>query len=597
MNTSKVKNMTAKTTVCAAAAVLAGVISSASAGEFYDNETTNTMFTVNASAVDLTESVWGGTPTNGSATVQSASDAIVLDTDLDDPLVYTPGGTSGEIAVVKAHVVVSPNATVPEAITDAQAALTTVTNNSGYLEWYGLVGGNSGAEWIALTGDTPVTDEAYDIIITLDNRAGQKTIRYSVKGPGDADYTHLTYETTEWLNNPKNNKSGITAIAFSGVGQFGDFSADSVVNDAVSIEYVGEVAGFDFKGGSVTALVSAASGSFAGKTATLSIVDFADGSTKTFDAVSVPNDGNLSWDLSDKITTLTPGGTYSYTVSISGGPSASGTFTAANWNADGDWFRAAVGDIYNGTWSETPEITNSNQYAIYGDTSFNVTDSNPGMGVVSRVDTKYTFETFVSADALQALDDAVSGIVAATNGSGAAWYAYTGNATWSPLDAITPAVNAEYILRAEFDFKSSTKRVRYQVSTDNGASFTPMTLSGNQWIDLTAAGQAKTSLSAVSISGKGVLTSIRATVSDSSVAAAGGNHYATLWDAIESNSGAVTLLTNATLTPSGIGRRIFQITDIGFEMKYNEAASAGWSLFKKGDYWYLMKIGGTYLFK
>ena len=253
MNTSKVKNMTAKTTVCAAAAVLAGVISSASAGDFYgNNETTNNMFTVNASAVDLTESVWGGTPTNGSATVQSASDAIVLDTDLDDPLVYTPGGTSGEIAVVKAHVVVSPNATVPEAITDAQAALTTVTNNSGYLEWYGLVGGNSGAEWIALTGDTPVTDEAYDIIITLDNRANHKTIRYSVKGPEDPGYTHLTYETNEWLDNPKNNKSGITAVAFSGVGQFGDFSADSVEEAAVATISLGEVAGFDFMGGSDT---------------------------------------------------------------------------------------------------------------------------------------------------------------------------------------------------------------------------------------------------------------------------------------------------------------------------------------------------------
>ena len=585
--------MTAKTTVCAAAAVLAGVISSASAGEFYGNETTNNMFTVDASAVNLTEPVWGGTPTNGSATVQSASDAIVLDTELDDPLVYTPADGSGEIAVVKAHVVVSPNATVPDAITDAQAALTTVTNNSGYLEWYGLRGdGTGGAEWIALTGDTPVTDEAYDIIITLDNRVGEKKIRYSVKGPGDAVYTHLTYETTEWLNNPKNTELGITAVAFSGVGQFGDFSADSVEEAAVATISLGEVAGFDFMGGSVTAAVTAASG----KTATLTIVDFSDGSTKTFTGVTVPNDGNLSWDLSEKITTLTPGGTYSYTVSIANGPSASGTFTAANWAADGDWFRAAVGDIYNGAWSETPEITNSNQYAIYGDTSFNVADSDPGTGVVSRVDTKYTFETFVSADALQALDDAVSGIVAATNGSGAAWHAYTGSATWSALDAITPAVNTEYILRAEFDFQSSTKRVRYQVSTDNGASFTPMTYNGAQWINLVD--QTKASLSAVSISGKGVLTSIRATVSDSSVVADnGGAHYATLWDAITNGTGPFTLLTNATLTPSGIGRQKFQILNNGFEMKYNEAASAGWSLFKKGDYWYLMKIGGTYLFK
>lgn len=604
--------MTAKTTVCAAVAVLAGVVCSASAGDIFPAETTNAWFSVDAGTANLDDTAKWTKSANCDASTNALEDVIYLDTDLNDPLTYRHSGTSGEIAEVKAHIFVSANETVPstDGLSDVQAALTTVTNASGYIEWYGLVRGGSGdPEWVALVGENPTVGTEYDILITLDNRVGQKTIRYSVK-TGAAPYTHLTYGGEPWLANPKNNMLSISAVAFSGVGKFGDFSSDTIVSDVPSIGSAGEVAGFDFENGSITAVVTLASGEYTGKTATLRVVDF-DTGTPRADVVQNLTGDPLSWDISS----LTPGGTYAYTITIKDGETVrgttTGTFTAANWygtQADSSWFSASASGgspvLYNGAWSDTylvpvPEVTNDTQYAIYGDASFLVDNKEPGSNAVSRVDTKYLFETFVSTAALQELDDAVSGIVAATNESGTAnWYVYTG--TWSQLDASapTPAINTDYVLRAEFDFISATKKVRYLVSADSGASFTPMTLSGDQWINLVD--QTKTTLSSVSVSGKGVLTSIYAQVADPSVAEANGTRYATLWEAIESNSGAVTLLTNATLAPTydpANRRRKFRILNNGFEFKYDNAASTKWWLHEKDGFWYLMRFGGSYIFK
>ena len=606
--------MTAKTTVCAAFAVLTGVIISASAGDYYDKEATNEWFTVDASeATPSTDSKWTK-PSDGDVNVDTANDRIVIDTEINDPLVYTPGGTSGEIVEVKAHIVVSPYSETPDAISGAQAALTTVTNETTEsLGWYGLVRGDDGAEWVTLTGNTPTAGAEYDIMITLDNRAEQKRIRYSVKGSGDSEYTPLTSGGDPWLSNPQTDKTSISSVAFAGAGQFGDFSADKILNNSASIASVSEIPGFDFTGGSITATVSLASGNYSDKTATLTVVDFDGGTTKTFFSGTIGSDGGFSWDLADQITNLTPGGTYSYTITVKDSndnveATTTGTFTAANWGADGSWFSAKVvngADVYtNGAWAATsllpaPEITNSAAWSIYGDASFEIEDTTPGSNAVSRVDTKYLFDTFMSATSLQTLADAVSAIVAATNAGTAAWYVYPGSSgTWSALEgAASPAAETEYVLRAEFDFKSSTKRVRYQISTDDGASFTPMTLDGAQWIELAV--QTKDTLSSVDISGKGVLTSIYATVADASIAKDANNVlYTSLWDAIKNGTSPFTLLTNATLAPSDItARKRFQILDNGFEFKYDNAASTKWWMYKKNDYWYLMKFGGTFIFQ
>lgn len=607
--------MTAKTTVCAAFAVLTGVIVSASAGDYYDKEATNVWFAVYAgAATPSTDSKWTK-PSDATAEVNTVNDRIVIDTEINDPLVYTPGGTSGEIVEVKAHIVVSPYSETPDAISEAQAALTTVTNETTEsLGWYGLVRGDDGAEWVTLTGNTPTAGAEYDIMITLDNRAEQKRIRYSVKGSGDSEYTPLTSGGDPWLSNPQTDKTSISSVAFAGAGQFGDFSADKILNNSASIASFSEIPGFDFTGGSITATVSLASGNYSDKTATLTVVDFDGGTTKTISGGAIGSDGGVSWDLADQITSLTPGGTYSYTITVKDSSenveaTATGTFTAANWGADGSWFSASVVngvvDYTNGAWAATtllpePEITNSVAWSIYGDASFGITDKTPGSNAVSRVDTKYLFDTFMSTNSLQTLDDAVSAIVAATNDLGtAAWYVYTSSSgAWSALAGVpSPAAETEYVLRAEFDFKSSTKRVRYQISTD-GTSFTPMTLNGAQWIGLAV--QTKDTLSSVDISGKGVLTSIYATVADKSVARGhtSGTLYDTLWAAVAAGEEDIDLLTNATLAPSDItARKRFQILDNGFEFKYDNAASTKWWMYKKNDYWYLMKFGGTFIFQ
>ena len=610
MNAIEVQKMTVKATVCTAVAVLIGAISNASAGEFYSYEKTNNLFTVDAGAANLDTSVWTKPTGGGTASVDSGNDQIVLDTDLDYPLIYVPGGNSDEIAFVKARIVVSPNETTPgiDGLSEAQAALTTVTNTANEcLDWYGLVrSSGTDPEWVALDGNHPVVGDTYDIIITLDNRDGQKKVRYSVKGPGASSYVNLTSGGDAWLDNPKSNKSYISAVAFSGVGRFGDFSADSVLDDGTTIDSTGEVAGFDFKDGKVTAVVTVPSAEYSGKTAVLSVVDFATGNTTTYDPQTLTGEA-LSWDLSN----LTPGGTYSYTVTVKDGgdvrTAKSGTFTAANWGTAGSWFSATASGgaavNHNGIWEDTylvpaPTPTNETQLSIYGDASFLITDKDPGTNAVSRVDTKYQFETFVSTNALITTEDAVSGIVAATNDVGVgAWYVYkTGG--WTKLDdGVVPNSNTPYIMRAEFDFMSATKRVRYMISTDNGASFTPMTLGGDQWINLVD--QDKTTLSAVSISGRGILTSILATISDRHMAEGNdGTPYDTLWDAIKAGATEpIKLLTNTTLKPSDVSGRVrFRVNNNGFDLKYDNTNSSKWWLHKKGDVWYLTKVGGTYIF-
>ena len=371
--------MTAKKTVCAAVAVLAGVVCSASAGDnIFDAEITNAWFAVDAGTANLDGDAKWAMPDDGEAYTNAAEDVIYLDTDLNDPLTYRHGGTSGEIAEVKAHIFVSANELVPstDGLTDVQAALTTVTNSStGNIYWYGLRRDGSGdPEWVALVGNNPTVGTQYDILITLDNRVGQKTIRYSVK-TGGADYTHLTYGGEQWLDNPKTDMTSISAVAFSGVGKFGDFSSDTIVSDVPSIGSAGEVAGFDFVNGSITAVVTLASGEYAGKTATLRVVDF-DTGTPRADVVQNLTGDPLSWDISS----LTPGGTYAYTITIKDGETVrgatTGTFTAANWygtQADSSWFSASASGgspvTYNGAWSDTylvpvPEVTNDTQYAI-----------------------------------------------------------------------------------------------------------------------------------------------------------------------------------------------------------------------------------------
>ena len=583
----------------AVATAFFGIALSASSGIVYPSEATANWFAVTAGSADLSSSEWTK-PTDGNAEVSSG--AIQIDTDVADPLKYKPATASGPVAVVNANITVLPNASLPETATlgDAQAAITVLTNTTaGGLEWHGLAKVNDSAAWVQLFGNTPVSGAEYDIEIVVDNSATAKRIRYAVK-PAAGEAVVLTDSNgAAWLDNPRIG-TAVTAVAFAGSGTVGDFSGVNLLNDGATVVLQPEEAGFDFTNGVVKAVVTLPDNpSGSARTAVLTVVKF-DGTTQTYAAQSVTSGATISWDLSD----LTPGATYSYKVEVKSGDTVSemksGTFTAANWTAD-CWF--GVGDssadaLTNGTF--TGATFADSKWGVESDAAFAVTDIAPGSNAVSRVDTKYAFESFIDAESLERLgSDAVGGIVAA----GDAWYAYTGvndpETGWQALTGcVTPETNSECVVRAEFDFMSPTHRVRYLVSSDGGASFVPLALGSSEWITL--ASQAAGSLSSVEMAGKGYVKTISAKVADKAVAESGGKKYNTLWEALRNGNGEVTLLTSATLKPSDIASGSFgpYTINVGaYSFVFDKSSLSGnWRFIEKNGQWYLIKSGTIYMF-
>ena len=583
----------------AAATAFFGVTLAASAGIVYPSEATTNWFTVTAAAANLSASEWT-VPVDCYAEV--TNDAIQIDTDVAAPLKYQPGITSGPVAVVNATISVLPNATPPDlsALEDAQAAITVVTNTAtGGLEWQGLAKVSGSAAWVQLFGDTPVSGANYDIEIVVDNRVATNLIRYAVK-PSSAGGDPVVLTNANgyaWLYNPKTTNV-VTAVAFAGSGTVGDFSGDNLTDDGAEIALQPDVAGFDFTNGVVKAVVTLHDNpSGSDRTAVLAVVNFADGSTMNYGSQSVTPGGTNTWDLSD----LTPGGTYSYKVvvtSSSGGGSVvkSGTFTAANWTAD-CWFFADNGTVSNGVFNGATYA--DSKWGVDTNAEFKVTNIAPGSNAVSRVDTRYSFESFIDAESLDPLgDDAVGGIVAVGDGGGA-WYAYTTNGWQALTGGVTPMTNVEYVVRAEFDFLSTPHRVRYLVSSDGGTSFVPLALGDYEWINL--ASQAAGSLSSVEMAGKGYVKTIFAKVADKAVAESNGVKYNTLWEALRYGNGTVTLLTSATLKPSDIPAGSYGpytiITPNGYRFVFDKSSLSGnWRFVEKNNQWYLIKSGTVYIF-
>ncbi|MBQ3345069.1 MAG: hypothetical protein IJG84_24495 [Kiritimatiellae bacterium] len=589
-----------------AATAFFGIALSASAGIVYPSEATTNWFTVVAGSADLTDTARWSVPTNGDAEVSSG--AIQIDTDVTDPLKYQPASASGPVAVVNARISVLPNASLPpiEDLGEAQAAITVVTNSEyECLEWHGLAKTNSNATaWVPLFGNTPVSGAEYDIQIVVDNHDTTKRIRYAVTPDGGAAVVLTDTNGDAWLGNPRNADS-VTAVAFAGSGTVGNFSGDNLTDDGAEIALEPEVAGYDFTNGVVKAVVTLPDNpSGSDRTVVLTVVNFDNGVTTTYDAQSVTSGGTNTWDLSD----LTPGGTYSYTVKVKSGDDVrevkSGTFTAANWTTN-CWFglgnsSGTVADMTNGVFSGATFA--DSKWGVDTNAEFKVTDIAPGSNAVSRVDTRYSFESFIDAESLERLgEDAVGGIVAVGDGGGA-WYAYTGindpDTGWQALTGgVTPLTNTEYVVRAEFDFMSPTHRVRYLVSS-NGVSFVPLALGTAEWISLVS--QDAGSLSSVEMAGKGYVKTISAKVADRAVAESDGVKYNTLWEALRNGNGEVTLLTSATLKPSDIpagsyGPYTIIVNGYHYVVDLSDL-SGNWRFVQKGEQWYLIKSGTVYIF-
>ena len=305
---------------------------------------------------------------------------------------------------------------------------------------------------------------------------------------------------------------------------------------------------------------------------------------------------------------LTAGDMYTYTVSVKydGVERAvkAGTFVAANWS-DACLFGGVVAgsteNVTNGVMSGA--VAADSKWNVLTNAQFKVDDTTRGAGKITRVDTSYSFETFIDTDSLETLPDAVGGIVAVSNGADPAWYAYTpaeaGEGVfngWQKLKGdIVPATNTEYVIRAEFDFQSDTHGVSYYVAEAGGA-FCPLTLGNDIMIGLT---KTTNTLSSVGMEGKGSVKSICANIADASIAEVNDVKYTSLWEAVKNaGNNPIKLLTNATLAPSGITGGKYEFTTTGgFKFIFDKSGVPGaWKVVEKDGTWYLMKPAATYIF-
>ena len=582
------------------------------AGVVWNAETTNHWFTASTSSLD------GWNAPIGGGTANVVNNTIVFDTEVSDSLKYDPTTDSGPVALVNVQMIVDPNASLPttNGLSLAQAALSVVTNTTANrLEWIGLTTTNDVLAWVNLSGDYPTAGATYDVQIAIDNHLDSKRIRYAVKPENASTYTILTCSGVSdgdgWLSNPQSTASKVDKVAFAGVGTIKSLVGTNIAEVAMSItsSAFDNAAAYDFTNGTITAVLSVPSGEYAGKKAVLTITNLTSGISQAFGPVDLKDDS-----VTLNLGNLSAGASYSYVVTIkSGGETLavkSGTFVSANWPSDDDClFGAKFVDgnavVTNGTWQGATE--GSEQWDVVTNAQF-VVDAEAvtaATGGVTRVDTTYSFETFIDTESLEALpSDAVGGIVAVSNGSDTAWYAYTGVdgvRGWQRLDGgVVPAANRDYIVRAEFNFMSNPKCVSYAVSADSGSSFCPLDLDGSLMIDLVGE-TPPNALSSVGMSGKGHVTSICAKLANGAVAEDSmGRKFTSLWEALRDGSGDIKLNTNATLVPAGVTGGKFKFrkaNGASYDVIYDGSSLPGtWKFFEKDGVWYLMKPAATYIF-
>ena len=519
----------------------------ASANVVYDSETTNKWFSVDMSTltdVTLKTSPWTP-PTDGEATVENK--VIKLDTDLDDPLKYTPSRASEDVAIVAAEMTATVNASEPELKDHPQAALCVIGTASA-ANWVGLVGdGTGGTDWVTFSTLPPVAGETYSVRIEFDQRQGQRKIRYLVdgvvlSGAGSSD---------GWYPNPQADAAKISNVSFSGTGDIKALDGENITENTFEFVDPTETAGYDFTNGSFS--VGANIQGYTGVKATLKVVDFK-GVSKTIGEKDLSSGQTpAQWDL----TELEAGGFYDYTVEVKVGnqviDTLSGTFYAANWPAD-IWFGAdATGgsdNVTHGAWDQAakPDVEN-NAYTIDDEAIFNVDSDVQSKGAdhVTRVDAAVTFDALVANPATPE-GDAFGGFVAAQDG----WRALTGSG-WVLLHGdVSPATGVPYVIRAEVDFHTNGRGVRYFVKADT--DFVPLyDAKGNQWIQLA---HSATTLQQVELQGSGKVAKFEATVADKALAKVGETEYDTMEAALaaaKDGTQSITLLTNATVDPKDKG--------------------------------------------
>ena len=343
---------------------------------------------------------------------------------------------------------------------------------------------------------------------------------------------------------------------------------------AIVITNVEDAAGYDFTNGTINVKTTVRSGMSG--ILKLTVYDFNGTIRETVSRTVSDSTTDVSWDLAD----LTAGGTYSYEIVINDGSkdigTAYGEFTAANWDDD-VWFGADASKgegerVIGGEWETEPTIDPVGKvYVIEEDSVFNVTEQELGSNRVTRVDAKVTFESLVDGDVDMPEGGAIGGFVAASDG----WKALTENGWVTLTGAPAPVAGKPYVVRAEVDFISAIKRVRYLVSEDDGATFIPLSSETAQWIALVD--QNKDLLQKVELQGSGKVAKFEARVADKAIAEVAGVAYDTMAEVLAAagteGTNTIKLLTNATVEPKEKGK--YEISAEGHQYVSGGKVSSG----------------------
>lgn len=336
----------------------------------------------------------------------------------------------------------------------------------------------------------------------------------------------------------------------------------SVFTPSANVTSVRGDFGYDFTNGTLKVTVGGVSRQEVDQEKIIATVTVKDASGTSLGTIATQEiTGNGTYDFAIP-GSLTPTAGYTYEVAITKGETSldddKGSFVAAN---DSNWFSADQSNwANNGSWSTNGVgVTVTGAKLELGGNQYDFTPVAPNISnAIVRVDTVIELNGAIDSEDLQDLpmEDDVQGMIALVETDGAtptvSWKAFDGS-TWKTLTGGATA-DGTYTIRAEFDYRGATKKVRYSVAKDGGA-FAVLTDGGNEWI---ANGvPTATTLAGTSAMGAGNLVSLKGDNIDAFVAEVDGVRYETMDAALAAAAGAnVKLLWNCTWTPGLNGQWI-----------------------------------------
>ena len=490
----------------------------------------------------------------GEAVVTNA--AVSLDTDADDPLVFTTPATRPENSVARVCInfQAAPHYDELEDVADAQAVFAVKSNAVDGITWAGWTGNG----WTNLTSSVaPVVDGWYEVMIELDNRSTQvpHRIRYSVRQAGVGDYCVLTNNVGEsWLANGLADATTVTNISFSGTGKFSDFSAVEVTEgSSASIAGVAMTYGCDYTNATAAVTVSGFAGS-KGMTLTVTVTD------KNGNAVGSPVSYasliSANGTYSVAIPSLVAGQPYSYVAKLtvdSGATEVTAQASTFATGETGDWFTINSGNGFvsaGSAWTdgEGASVTIGNYVSegkvATGGTTLRFT---PAAADLSNnyvtVDTAISIASATDSEELEAPGGTAQGGFTLADESGLVWKVWNGTA-WVSVYGVA-AATGDWSFRTEFDYSGNTKTVRYSIY--DGGSYVALTNNvGNAWFN--NANQDATALESAELVGTVALSSMSgSTVSPTFFQDGTGTKYTSKEEALASGK-SLTALCDMTLT-------------------------------------------------